>query len=90
MLQTIQVDNKNFSLFYDSGCGDFVSRHNAIQRLGSRAFHLVEGRFKVTGVGDIQTQARYGVYGINLPLANGGEASMAGRCMDRITEIFPT
>ena len=24
------------------------------------------------------------------PLADGGEASMAGRCMDRITETFPT
>ena len=90
MLQTIQVGNKTFSLFYDFGCGDFVSRHNAIQRLGSRAFHLVEGRLKVIGVGDVQTQARHGVYGIKLPLADGGEASMAGRCMDRITETFPT
>ena len=91
MLQTIQVDNKTFSLFWDSGCGDFVSRHNAIQRLGSRSlFHLVEDRFKVTGVGDIQTQTRHSIYNIKLPLADGGEALMASRYMDRIIETFPT
>ena len=90
MLQTVLVDNEEYNLFYDSGCGDFVSRWAAVQRIRSRAVQLLKGPLTLGGLGDIIVKAAHGIYGITLPLADGGEVSLAGRCMDKITETFPS
>ena len=37
ILQTIKVDKKLYSLFYDTDCCDMVSRYNAVKSIGSRA-----------------------------------------------------
>ena len=37
ILQTISIDNKPYTLFFDSGCGDLVCRYEAIQNMGQRA-----------------------------------------------------
>ena len=37
MLQTIEVDGQQYTLFYDSGCGDFVATYDAIQRIGKKS-----------------------------------------------------
>ena len=36
-LQKIKIRNQHYSIFYDSGCGEFVSTIGAVKRLGSRA-----------------------------------------------------
>ena len=33
MLQTIKIEGKKFNIFFDSGCGDLVSRKSAVVRL---------------------------------------------------------
>ena len=49
-LQTITIENQNFIIFYNSGCGDFVSKWSAIQKLGTRAHLEHSGPIKVGGV----------------------------------------
>ena len=90
MLQTIKVDDHEYSIFYDSGCGDFVSRYNAIQRLGSRATQECIGPITLRGVGGISTQSAHGIYSIKLPLGRVNEVMLTGVCMDQITETFPS
>ena len=89
MLQTIEVDSKQFSVFYDSGCGDFVATHDAVMRIGNRAKQEYKGPIRVGGVGGIVSESQHGIYSVKLPLANGKEAVMTGICLDRITEDFP-
>ena len=89
LLQTIQAYNETFNLFYDSGCGALLSRFLAILRLKQHAIQLAAGNFKMKGVGDSQANANHGIYGISLPLADGGYACMEGACMDVNTERFP-
>ena len=36
-LQIIKEDNKCYTIFYDSGCGDFVVRKSAVDQIGKRA-----------------------------------------------------
>ena len=36
ILQTIKVNKQNYSLFYDTGCCDMVSRYAAIKSIESR------------------------------------------------------
>ena len=54
-LQTIKVNNERFTMFYDSGCGDVVSRFQAIKRLGTSAVQEHPGPIFLGGVGDINT-----------------------------------
>ena len=46
-LQTIEVNGKKFSLFFDSGCGDFVSRYDAIKRTGNKSKQEHKGPLKI-------------------------------------------
>ena len=47
---TTAVNGKRFSIFFDSGCGDFVSRYDAIKRLVNRSNQEVQGPIQVGGV----------------------------------------
>ena len=88
-LQTIKVNNNRFTLFYDSGCGDFVSRFQAIENIGEHASQESKGPINLGGVGGITTQSPHGIYSVNLPLCNGMYATMTGVCLDQITSRFP-
>ena len=89
MLQPINVNSKLFNIFYDSGCGDFVSRYDAVRKLGKCANKEFDGPIKLGGVGGISTEARHGIYSVRLPLITGKEAMMTGVCLDEITHEFP-
>ena len=89
MLQTIKVHEEPYNIFYDSGCGGFLSRYTAVLRLRQGATQLVKGNFEMKGVGDSRANARFGIFGVDLPLADGGYASLQGGCMEVITERFP-
>ena len=89
-LQTIKIGIQNYTIFYDSGCADFISRHEAVQKLGSNAVQEYNGPIILGGVGDVQTQSLHGIYTVNIPLFNGKSASLSGVCLDKITTTFPT
>ena len=89
MLQTINVDNERYTLFFDSGCSDMVSRYSAVQRIRGRASHELKGLIKLGGVGDVQTESAYGVYQVRLPLVSGKNAVLTGVCLEQITATFP-
>ena len=89
MLQTIKIDNECYTIFYDSGCSDFVTTYNAAKRMGERAQKQFDGPISVGGVGGASTKSPHGIYSIKLPLANGKESIMTGICLERITTKFP-
>ena len=62
MLQTIKIGDQNFTIFFDTGCSDMVSRYNAIQRIGDKARLEVEGPILLGGVGDVKTESQHGIY----------------------------
>ena len=90
MLQTIKVNDQLFTLFFDSGSKDFVAKHDAIKRLGSRVKKEFDGIIQLNGVGGISTESKHGVYSVKLPLANGKDTLMTGLCIQQITEEFST
>ena len=89
MLQTIKVGQSLYTIFYDTGCGDFVSRFDAVTMIGNRAKKEFNGPIRLGGVGGVITESPHGIYSIKLPLANGNDAVMTGVCLSRITEDFP-
>ena len=89
MLQTIKINHQKYTIFYDSGCGDFISRFQSIGRIESRAMKVQSGPITLGGVGGTTTQCQHGIYSVKLPLKNGNEAFFTGICMDQITATFP-
>ena len=89
VLQVIEIDNKKFLIFFDSGCGKFLVRYKAIQKLGNRATLHIPPPLRIGGVGGIVVKSPYGAYNVKLPLYNGTDASFTGTCLEKLTEEFP-
>ena len=89
ILQTIEIKNELYTIFYDGGCKQFVCQFGAINRIGRRAVMEVEGPTDLGGVGGIKLETPHGIYRVALPLGNGEEAVLTGACLDKITETFP-
>ena len=91
LLQTIGVGEVNLNLFFDNGCGDLVIKKSAVEKLKcvGRAYQMVPGPLKITGVGDHQSEAE-GLYCICLPLYDGVNITLSGVCLPKITSKFPT
>lgn len=89
MLQTIEVDNKAYTIFYDSGCGDFVTTQQAIKKLGKRAIQEYNGPVQLGGVGGIKAETPHGIYSVRLPVIGKHDAIMTGVCLNKITQEFP-
>ena len=89
ILQTIEVDKKKYTIFYDTGCSDLVCRYKAIKDIGMRATQECEGPITLGGVGNLRTESPHGIYQVQLPLHNGQTAVLSGVCLDQITTEFP-
>ena len=92
MLQTIMVDGVKLRLFFDTGCGDIVvkkSAMDALKKIG-RARQEVPGPISMSGVGDLQSETKHGIYSVCLPLRSGENVVFSGVCMDRVTMEFPS
>ena len=96
IFQFIEIKNEEtgvyeqFLLFYDSGCGKFLVRYRAVQKLGSkRATLRTPPPLYIRGIGGIVVESPYGSYKVQLPLAEGGEATLSGTCLEQVTEEFP-
>ena len=90
ILQTVKIDEEDYNIFYDGGCGDFCPRYRAILRLGERATLSQPGPTQLGGVGGITAVSPHGVYDVKLPLSPKRNVIMSGVCLDKITETFPT
>lgn len=90
ILQTIKVNDDRFTLFFDTGCSELVSKYESVKRLGDKATQEYKGSISIDGVGNLTTNSNHGVYQIQLPLYNGKYATMSGVCLEQITSCFPT
>ena len=88
LLQKVVVDSHVYNVFYDTGCGDFCITKSAVNRLGDRATQIRTGIFRITGAGNVVSEAKHGIYGVNIPLENGKDAKFVGVCMDQLTNTF--
>ena len=88
-LQIINVDGKDYSIFFDSGCGDFVSRKEAVREIGLRAKQIYDGPLQLGGVGGVVTESRHGIHSVTLPLYDDSNVCFSGICLDQITREFP-
>ena len=88
ILQTIKVEQHEYSLFYDTGCFDTVSWYTPIKSTGKRASKEFSGPVTL-GVGNAQITSSHGTYQVKLPLFNGNDAVLSGVCLDQITVEFP-
>ena len=90
VLQTIEVDGKQYTMFYDNGCKKSVIKYEATQRLGTnRTKQIISKPIPVGGVGGVTTQSIHGIYTFTLPLATNIDVKMTGVCLDTLTSTFP-
>ena len=89
ILQIVKVEQHEYSLFYDTGCCDMVSRYAAMKSIGKRTTKEFSGPVTLGGLGNAQITSSHGTYQIKLPLFNGNDAVLSGVCLDQITVEFP-
>ncbi|MEM7375585.1 MAG: hypothetical protein AAF587_43730 [Bacteroidota bacterium] len=89
ILQTIKVDGKRYTIFFDLGCSDMIIRKDAAINLKDRSHLEFKGEIVVGGVGQSSQTTNLGVYCIQLPLRNGHDATLSGVCLSQITMPFP-
>ena len=90
LLQKIEVDGKEYNMFYDDGCGSAVTRKNATDRLETRAEQICDKPINMGGIGECVTTAEHGLFRFRIPLITGKNAVFVAPCMDQITARFPT
>ena len=61
ILQTVKVDQQQYSLFYDIGCSEMVSMYDAVRRIGHTAVEEVAGPISIGGVGNSQVKTKHGI-----------------------------
>ena len=64
ILQTIQIKDRKFNIFFDGGCSELVCRKEGIselQKLG-KASQLVPGPVALGGVGNLKVESPHGIY----------------------------
>ena len=83
IIQTIKVNKQNYSLFYDTGCCDMVSRYAAIKSIGSRAKQESSIPISIGGVGNTDVKSNHGIFQVKLPLFNSSEATFSGVCLEQ-------
>ena len=91
ILQTIVVENRKLNIFFDSGCGDLVSKKEAISKLEEvgKAGLVIPGPIALGGIGNLKTESSHGIYKVELTMADGNSAIMSGVCLDRVMLKFP-
>ena len=65
-LPLIKINNSRYSVFFDSGCSNFVSRYNAIRSLTSNATQECPGPITIGGVRVVISVSQHGIYKVNL------------------------
>ena len=61
MLQTIQIQSKNFNLIFHLGCRDLVCKKKGM----GRATKIYNGALTLSGVGDDKKSCKHGLFSVN-------------------------
>ena len=88
MLQTVSINNTPYTIFYDSGCSDFIIKRSAIKSLGTNAIQTSSEVTEIGGVGNTSLKT-FGTFNVKIPQHNGQIASLTGIALDSITTTFP-
>ena len=88
ILQTIKVGQQQYSLFYNTGGCDKVSRYNAIKTIGDKVVQELLGPISIVGGGNAEVKTTHGIYK-NLMVFNGNDTLFGGVCLGQITVQFP-
>ena len=88
MLQTILIENNAYTIFFDTGCSDFIVKNSAIQSHVAKATILSSQVTKIGGVSQTSLQS-FGTCDIKIPKNDGGTASFNGISLELITTTFP-
>ena len=67
LLQTVIINNKRFTIFFDNGCSDFLIKHSAIKDLGSSAIKESSLTTQIGGVGNTTALTSLGSYIVTIP-----------------------
>ena len=79
-----------YSVFYDTGCYDIISRYQADKNIGNRAIQELPGPISIGGVDNARVKSDHGDICQVLLLHNGKNAKLSGTCSDEITTTFPS
>ena len=82
------MEQHEYSLFYDTGCCDMVSRYAAIKSIGKRASKELSGPVTLGGVGNAQITSSHWTYQTKLPIFNGNDSVLSGLYLDQVTVEF--
>ena len=77
ILQTIKVGQQQYSLFYNTGGCDKVSRYNAIKTIGDKVVQELLGPISIVGGGNAEVKTTHGIYK-NLMVFNGNDTLFGG------------
>ena len=88
LLQSINANSNNVTMFYDNGCSDFILTKKAVQLLGPLAVKQDSCEVHLGGVGNTSIKS-LGTYHVTLPMHNGKTVTLSGLCLDQITANFP-
>ena len=90
LLQPVAFNNKVFNFMFDNGCGNFVCRQAALDKLPDECKeNIVKGPVIIKGVGDNQVVSQYGHYSVKFPIHTGQYAKFTGVCLDLVTGAMP-
>ena len=89
ILLIIQVEQHEYSPFYDIGCYDMVSRYDAIKSIGKGRSKEFSGPAIIGRVDNAKITLSHGTYQVKLLLFNGNDAVLSGVCLKQITVEFP-
>lgn len=82
------MNKQNYSMCYDTGFCDMLSRYAAIKPIGSKAKQESSIPISIVGVGNTQIKSIHGIFQVKLPLFNVSEAAFSGVYLDKITVKF--
>ena len=75
MPQTIEIQGKRFNIFFDSGCGDLVSRRRVVLCLEKEASCVLKGPLILSRVGEQKTVSEHGIYQVRIPMHDGNDTN---------------
>lgn len=76
-LQSIKIHDKDFTIFYDTGCGDMVCKNSAVERLAKKALQECKGPVWVGGVAGVLKKLSHSIYQEKLSIFSRTEAILS-------------
>ena len=88
MLQTISIQESNYTFFYDTGCMGFITRFHAAS-WGSSKTDFNASRFSWRRRMYHQRLKPWSIQRVRLSISLERDATLTGVCLEEITSTFP-